>query len=66
MIVGVMERISKLLVNKYESILSDLLIGYPIDEQKVHEIIELIHVMHFLGFDKENGKLCLELLAYYA
>lgn len=66
MIVGVMERISKLLVNKYESILSDLLIGYPIDEQKVHEIIELIHVMHFLEFDKENSKLCLELLAYYA
>lgn len=60
-----MERITKLLVDKYNSVLSDLLIGHPIDKQKVSEIMCLIHVIHFLGFDEENSKLRLEVLAYY-
>lgn len=65
LIADVMERITKLLVDKYNSVLSDLLIGYPIDKQKVSELMCLIHFMHFLGFDKENDKERLELLAYY-
>ena len=60
-----MERITKLLVDKYNSALSDLLIGYPVDKQKVSELMCLIHMMHFLGFDEENNKLRLELLSYY-
>ena len=60
-----MEEINKLLIDKYNSVLSDLSIGYPIDKQKVSEIMCLIHSMHFLGFDEENSKLRLELLAYY-
>lgn len=60
-----MERITKLLVDKYNSALSDLLIGYPVDKQKVSELMCLIHMMHFLGFDEENDKLRLELLSYY-
>lgn len=60
-----MERITKLLVDKYNSILSDLLIGYPLDNQKVSELMCLIHVLHFVGFDKDNSKERLEILAYY-
>lgn len=60
-----MKNINKLLVDKYNSILSDLLIGYPIDKQKVSELMCLIHILHFIGFDKENSKERLELLAYY-
>ncbi len=60
-----MERITKLLVDKYNSVLSDLLIGHPIDKQKISELMCLIHIMHFLGFDEENDKLRLELLSYY-
>ena len=60
-----MERIIKRLVDKYNSVLSDLLIGYPVDKQKVSELMCLIHTMHFLGFDEENDKLRLELLSYY-
>lgn len=60
-----MKEITKLLVDKYNSVLSDLLIGYPINEQKVSELICLIHFIHFLGFDVENSKERLELLAYY-
>ena len=60
-----MEKITKLIVDKYNSVLSDLLIGYPIDKQKVSELMCLIHIMHFLGFDEENSNLRLELLAYY-
>lgn len=60
-----MKNINKLLVDKYNSVLSDLLIGHPIDKQKVSELICLIHVLHFIGFDKENSKERLELLAYY-
>lgn len=66
MTVDVMEKIIKLLIDKYNSILSDLLIGYPINKQKVSELICLIHMMHFLRFDEENSKLRLELLSYYA
>lgn len=65
MTVDVMEKIIKLLIDKYNSILSDLLIGYPINKQKVSELMCLIHMMHFLGFDEENSKLRLELLSYY-
>lgn len=60
-----MKNINKLLVDKYNSVLSDLLIGYPIDKQKVSELMCLIHILHFIGFDKENSKERLELLAYY-
>lgn len=60
-----MEEIAKLLVDKYNSVLSDLLIGYPLDKQKVSELICLIHMLHFLGFDEENSNLRLELLSYY-
>ena len=60
-----MEEITKLLVSKYNSILSDLLIGHSINRQKVSELMCLIHMMHFLGFDEENSKERLELLAYY-
>lgn len=60
-----MEKITKLLVDKYNSVLSDLLIGHSIDKQKVSELMCLIHIMHFLGFDEENSNLRLELLAYY-
>lgn len=60
-----MERITKLLVDKYNSVLSDLLIGHPIDKQKVSELICLIHIIHFLVFDEEDSKLRLELLSYY-
>lgn len=60
-----MEKIAKLLVDKYNSVLSDLLIGYPLNKQKVSELICLIHMLHFLGFDEENSNLRLELLSYY-
>lgn len=65
MTVDVMEKIIKFLMDKYNSILSDLLIGYPINKQKVSELMCLIHMMHFLEFDEENSKLRLELLSYY-
>lgn len=60
-----MEEIFKLLTDKYNSVLSDLLIGYPIDKQKVSELMHLIHIMHFVGFDKDNSKKRLEILSYY-
>lgn len=60
-----MEKIAKLLVDKYNSVLSDLLIGYPLNKQKVSELMCLIHMLHFLGFDEENSNLRLELLSYY-
>lgn len=60
-----MKEITKLLVDKYNSVLSDLLIGHPINKQKVSELMCLIHFIHFLGFDVENSKERLELLAYY-
>lgn len=60
-----MERMINILIKKYNATLSDLLIGHPLNRQKVSELICLIHALHFLEFDEENNKLCLELLSYY-
>ena len=61
----VMERIAKLLVDKYEFLLKDMLIGYPLNKNEMQEIMCLLHILHFLGFDEENSKERLEILAYY-
>lgn len=60
-----MEKIVKLLIDKYNSLLNDMLIGYPINKKEMQEIMCLIHTLHFLGFDKMNSKECLKILAYY-
>ena len=64
-IVVAMEEINKILVNKYNLLLNDLMIGHSINSEQTSELICLIHMLHFLSFDKENSKLQLSLLAYY-
>ena len=62
MIVDV-ERVSKILIKKYCDILEDFSIGYPIDKQKVKELIHLLHVLHYASYaDSEEA---LKILAYY-
>jgi hypothetical protein len=63
--VDAMEKINKLLIKKYNSVLSDLLIGHPISKQKVSELMCLLHTLHFVGFDYNNSKETLEILSYY-
>ena len=60
-----MEKIIKLLINKYESLLNDLLIGYPINKKEMQEILCLMHILHFLGFEEDDSKERLEILSYY-
>ena len=60
-----MERIHNLLVEKYNKLLADLMIGYPINKKEIQELMCLIHVSHFLAYDRENSSECLEILAYY-
>ena len=64
-IADAMERIHNLLVEKYNTLLADLMIGYPIDKTAMREIMCLIHISHFLAYDEENSSECLEILAYY-
>ena len=59
-----METINNLLLEKYNSLMSQLLIGYPLNKKLLTEIKCLIHVLHFIGFDNES-KERLEILAYY-
>ena len=60
-----MEKIHKLLVAKYNELLADLMVGYPINKKSIQELMCLIHVSHFLAYDRENDRECLEILAYY-
>lgn len=60
-----MEKIFKTLLDKYNNLLLNLIIGYPLDKESVSELMCLIHILHFVGFDKDNSKECLEILAYY-
>jgi hypothetical protein len=64
--VAAMEGLTKQLIDKYNSLLADLNIGHPLNKERVKELICMIHIMHFVGFDVENSKERLEILAYYA
>lgn len=53
------------LINLYCEILSDLLIGYPIDDERLNEMMLLIHKMHFVNFSLDS-KTTLKILERYA
>lgn len=55
------ERLYKL----YQEMLSDLLIGYPIDDKKLKEMISIIHQLHFVNFSLDS-KAVLKILERYA
>lgn len=43
-----------LLIQKYNSVLEDLLIGYPIDGTKLSEMLLIIHQLHFTSFSADS------------
>ena len=49
----------------YQEMLSDLLIGYPIDEEKLREMMFIIHQIHFVNFSLDS-KAVLKILERYA
>lgn len=49
----------------YQEMLSDLLIGYPIDEERLREMMFIIHQMHFVNFSLDS-KAVLKILERYA
>lgn len=53
------------LINIYNEMLDDLLIGYPINDQKLNEMILLIHQLHFVNFSLDS-KTTLKILEQYA
>lgn len=53
------------LINIYNEMLDDLLIGYPINDQKLNEMILLIHQLHFVNFSLDS-KTTLKILERYA
>lgn len=53
------------LINLYRRMLSDLLIGYPIDSEQLNKIMLLIHEMHFVNFSLDS-KTTLKILERYA
>ena len=53
------------LINLYRRMLSDLLIGYPIDDERLNEMMLLIHKMHFVNFSLDS-KTTLKILERYA
>jgi hypothetical protein len=53
------------LINIYNEMLDDLLIGCPINDQKLNEMILLIHQLHFVNFSPDS-KTTLKILEQYA
>lgn len=53
------------LLNLYCEMLSDLQIGYPIDDEKLDKMISLIHIIHFVNFSLDS-KAVLKILERYA
>jgi hypothetical protein len=49
----------------YNNMLSDLLIGYPIDNNVLNKMISLIHQLHFVNFSSDS-KTTLKILERYA
>lgn len=49
----------------YQETLSDLLIGYPIDEKKIEEMMMIVHQIHFVNFSLDS-KAVLKILERYA
>lgn len=52
------------LLNLYCEVLSDLLIGYPFDNDKIEEMLWMIHKMHFVNFSLDS-KATLKILERY-
>lgn len=57
------DKIFNLLLNKYESLLMDVQIGYNLDPCKIAELTHLLHILHFVSFGP--SKETLKILAYY-
>lgn len=64
-IADVMDKIFELLLNKYNSLLKDLQIGYSIEDCKIAEMMHLLHVLHFVSFDETSNEVLIKILAYY-
>lgn len=60
-----MDKIFELLLNKYNSLLKDLQIGYSIEDCKIAEMMHLLHVLHFVSFDETSNEELIKILAYY-
>ena len=53
------------LLNLYCEMLSDLQIGYPVDDKKLDKMMSLIHRIHFVNFSLDS-KAVLKILERYA
>ena len=53
------------LLNLYCEMLSDLQIGYPIDDEKLDKMMSLSHRIHFVNFSLDS-KAVLKILERYA
>ena len=53
------------LLNLYCEMLSDLQIGYPVDDEKLDKMMSLIHRIHFVNFSLDS-KAVLKILERYA
>lgn len=65
MIVNVMDRITEILFDKYKLLLEDLSIGYPLELLKIKELLFLIHILHYVKYDRSLDNKSLSILAYY-
>ncbi len=60
-----MDKILNILLNRYNSMLSDLQNGYTMDNNAIKEMMWLLHILHFVSSEQYSSSESLEILAYY-
>lgn len=60
-----MENLFEALYEKFNALIDDLSIGHSIDEDKLAEMLCIMHIMHFASYPHSESKELLKVLNYY-
>lgn len=60
-----MDNIINSLIEQYCLLLDDLAIGYPLQKDRVKELMFYIHLLHYISFVNSSDKELLNILTYY-
>jgi hypothetical protein len=60
-----MDNIINSLIEQYCLLLDDLAIGYPLQKDRVKELMFYIHLLHYTSFVNSSDKELLNILTYY-
>lgn len=60
-----MNNIFDLLLKKYNLVLNDLSIGYPLKSEDIKQLLHFLHILHYLSFTKCDDSNLIKIISYY-